>query len=291
MIGDKRIGIVTVEGTEKLAVFSSEEDIHIVDQNSANARQALDKLIKEQSLVSTIERYQSREKDFYKGEFRFETPIGHAEKIICIGVNYPSRNEEYKDGQKAPENPSIFIRFPRSFVGHKQNLIRPKVSQQLDYEGELTLVISKQGRHIPVERAHEFIAGLTIANEGTLRDWVRHAKFNVTQGKNFDKSGAIGPWLVPFETKEQIDDVRLRTFVNDELRQDDHTARMIFPIPYLIHYISTFTTLMPGDVILTGTPTGAGARFDPPRWLKPGDRIEIDIQNIGRLVNGVEDER
>lgn len=290
-MSDKRIGIISIGREEKLAVFFSDGAVRIVDHEKDKARQALDRLIAENKLVSTIERYQSQNKDYYDGEFRFETPIGRPEKIICIGVNYPSRNEEYKDGQIAPDKPSMFVRFARSFVGHKQNLVRPKASKQLDYEGELTLLISKPGRHISQENAFDYIAGITIANEGTLRDWVRHAKFNVTQGKNFDKSGAIGPWLVPFETTKQLEDVHLTTSVNGELRQDDHTGRMIFPIPYLIHYISTFTTLMPGDVILTGTPTGAGARFNPPRWLIPGDKVEIAIDNVGRLINGVEDEK
>jgi 2-keto-4-pentenoate hydratase/2-oxohepta-3-ene-1,7-dioic acid hydratase in catechol pathway len=123
-----------------------------------------------------------------------------------------------------------------------------------------------------------------------LRDWVRHAKFNVTQGKNWDSSGAIGPWLVPFERAEQLDDIRLTTHVNGELRQDDRTSRMLFPIRRQIEYISTFTTLVPGDIIITGTPTGAGARFDPPRFLVPGDEIIVAAEGIGELRNTVRDE-
>ncbi len=122
-------------------------------------------------------------------------------------------------------------------------------------------------------------------------DWVRHAKFNVTQGKNFDATGSLGPWLVPFTGEAQIADVRLTTKVNGELRQDDRTSRLIFDFRYLISYISTFATLVPGDIIVTGTPTGAGARFDPPRYLKPGDVIEIEADNIGVLRNGVIDEQ
>jgi 2-keto-4-pentenoate hydratase/2-oxohepta-3-ene-1,7-dioic acid hydratase in catechol pathway len=129
-----------------------------------------------------------------------------------------------------------------------------------------------------------------LCNEGTLRDWVRHAKFNVTQGKNWDGSGAMGPWLVPFERDEQITDVALQTRVNDELRQDDRTGRMMFPVARQIAYISTFTTLVPGDIIVSGTPTGAGARFDPPRYLVPGDQIDVFAEGIGTLTNGVVDE-
>ncbi len=217
-------------------------------------------------------------------------PIPAPEKIICIGVNYPDRNEEYKDGQAAPKYPSMFIRFPRSFVGHGAPLVRPKASPQLDYEGEVVLVVGKAGRHIAEKDALSHIAALSLCNEGTIRDWVRHAKFNVTQGKNFDSTGSLGPWLTPYEDESQIADIRLTTRVNGELRQDDRTSRMIFGFRYLIAYISTFTTLVPGDVIVTGTPTGAGARFDPPRFLAPGDVIEVAAEGIGTLVNGVVDE-
>jgi 2-keto-4-pentenoate hydratase/2-oxohepta-3-ene-1,7-dioic acid hydratase in catechol pathway len=217
-------------------------------------------------------------------------PIPAPEKIICIGVNYPDRNAEYKDGSDAPKYPSMFFRTPRSFVGHGAPLVRPKASAQFDYEGELVLVIGKAGRHIPENAALDYIAAITLCNEGTIRDWVRHAKFNVTQGKNFDSTGSLGPWLVPYTDESEIADVRLTTRVNGETRQDDRTSRLIFGFRYLIKYISTFTTLVPGDVIVTGTPTGAGARFDPPRYLKPGDVIEVESENVGVLRNGVIDE-
>lgn len=220
----------------------------------------------------------------------WQPPIPVPEKIICIGVNYPDRNAEYKDGSDAPKYPSMFFRTPRSFVGHETPLIRPKASAQLDYEGELVLVIGKAGRHIAEREALDHVAAITLCNEGTIRDWVRHAKFNVTQGKNFNSTGSLGPWLVPYIDEAQIADVRLTTRVNGEIRQDDRTSRLIFGFRYLIHYISTFTTLVPGDVIITGTPTGAGARFDPPRYLKPGDVIEVEAENIGVLRNGVIDE-
>jgi 2-keto-4-pentenoate hydratase/2-oxohepta-3-ene-1,7-dioic acid hydratase in catechol pathway len=184
----------------------------------------------------------------------------------------------------------MFMRTPRSFVGHGTPLVRPRTSAQLDYEGEVVLIIGKPGRHIPESAALDHIAAVTLCNEGTIRDWVRHAKFNVTQGKNFDCTGSLGPWLVPYTGEAQIADIRLTTRVNGELRQDDRTSRLIFGFRYLINYISTFTTLMPGDVIVTGTPTGAGARFDPPRYLKPGDVIEVEAEGIGVLRNGVIDE-
>ncbi len=220
----------------------------------------------------------------------WQPPIPAPEKIICIGVNYPDRNAEYKDGKDAPPYPSMFMRTPRSFVGHGTPLVRPKASPQLDYEGEVVIVIGKPGRHIAERDALDHIAAITLCNEGTIRDWVRHAKFNVTQGKNFDSTGSLGPWLVPYTNEAQIADIALTTRVNGETRQSDRTGRMIFSFRYLIHYISTFTTLVPGDVIITGTPTGAGARFDPPRFLKPGDVIEVEADGLGTLRNGVVDE-
>ena len=224
------------------------------------------------------------------GTFRWDIPIPDPEKIICVGVNFPDRNAEYKDGKEAPPNMSLFIRFPRSFVGHETPLTRPPETPQLDYEGEIAIVIGKGGRRIPQSEASSHIAGLTLCNEGTLRDWVRHAKFNVTQGKNWDGSGAMGPWLVPFERDTQITDVHLQSRVNGDIRQEDQTGRMLFPVARQIEYISTFTTLVPGDIIVTGTPTGAGARFDPPIWLEPGDVVEIEGEGIGVLRNGVVDE-
>ena len=221
---------------------------------------------------------------------RYEIPIPAPEKIICVGVNFPDRNAEYKDRQDAPANMSLFVRFPRSFTGHRQPLIRPHSRACRTHAGEIAIVIGKGGRHIEQADAYDHIAALTLCNEGTLRDWVRHAKFNVTQGKNFDRSGAMGPWLVPFTSADQLDDVRLTTRVNGELRQEDRTSRMVFPIRRQIEYISTFTTLVPGDIIITGTPTGSGARLDPPVFLKPGDVIEVEAEGIGILRNGVEDE-
>lgn len=223
-------------------------------------------------------------------DLTFEPPIPAPGKIICVGVNFPDRNAEYKDGQEAPPNMSLFPRFPDSFTGAGQPLIRPPESAKLDYEGEIAVVIGKPGRRISQDDAYDHIAALTLCNEGTIRDWVRHAKFNVTQGKNWNRSGALGPWLVPFTHAAQLDDVRLTTHVNGELRQDDRTSRMLFPIKRQIEYISTFTPLSAGDIIVTGTPTGAGARFDPPRFLVPGDVIEVHAEGIGTLTNTVEDE-
>ena len=216
--------------------------------------------------------------------------LPEAEKYFCIGVNYRGRNAEYKDDSDAPKYPSVFMRSRESFTGHGQPLIRPPESHKLDYEGEIVIVIGKEGRRIPREKAREHIAGLTLMNEGTLRDWVRHAKFNVTQGKNFENSGSLGPWMVTMDEVGDLADLDIATHVNGDLRQDDNTSSMAFPIDFIVEYLSTFARLRPGDVIATGTPNGAGARFDPPRYLVPGDVIEVSCPAIGTLRNGVADE-
>jgi 2-keto-4-pentenoate hydratase/2-oxohepta-3-ene-1,7-dioic acid hydratase in catechol pathway len=230
-----------------------------------------------------------RSPDLSPEELTYAPFLPDPEKIICVGVNYHNRNEEYRDGSEAPKYPSLFFRAPTSFTAHGTALVRPSESEQLDYEGELAIVIGKGGRRIPKGQAADHIAGLTLVNEGTLRDWVRHAKFNVTQGKNFDSSGAIGPWMVSADEFEGFDSIPIQTRVNGELRQDDTTANLIFAFDDLIAYISSFTTLKPGDLISTGTPPGAGARLDPPVYLKPGDRIEVSSPLIGTLSNGVVD--
>ncbi|NNC22769.1 fumarylacetoacetate hydrolase family protein [Salinisphaera sp. USBA-960] len=268
-------------------------DQGVLDLGPFHGRQwpTLDDAIADSALRRLAETAAGASPDINVGDVQFDIPVARPGKIICIGVNYPDRNSEYKDGQDLPPYPSVFVRFPESFTGHDQPLLQPPESEKLDYEGEVALVIGKAGRRISERDALDHVAAITLCNEGTIRDWVRHAKFNVTQGKNFDRSGAMGPWLVPFEAESQIADIRLTTRVNGEIRQDDRTARMMFPFRYLISYISTFTTLKPGDVIVTGTPTGAGARFDPPVWLQPGDRIEVEAEGIGVLANGVEVER
>jgi 2-keto-4-pentenoate hydratase/2-oxohepta-3-ene-1,7-dioic acid hydratase in catechol pathway len=214
-------------------------------------------------------------------------PVTQPEKIICVGVNYANRNEEYKDGTERPKYPSLFMRTPGSFVGHEVPLIKPRESDQFDYEGEIVLVVGKGGRRILRERAYEHIAGLTLCNEGSVRDWLRHGKFNVTQGKNFDASGSIGPWMVTRDELDPAKPISLTTRVNGEIRQQDTTENLIFTFADLLAYITTFTTLKPGDMIVTGTPTGAGARFDPPKWLKAGDIVEVEASGIGVLSNKV----
>ena len=218
-----------------------------------------------------------------------DKPLLDFGKCFCVGVNYPERNAEYRDGSDLPKYPSLFIRFPESFVGPDAPLVRPPESLQLDYEGEIVLVIGKEGRRIPAARWAEHVMGYTIGNEGTIRDWVRHGKFNVTPGKNWDQTGSLGPWIV---TADEIGHgpMTVVTRVNGEERQRDTTERLMFPFGRILEYVSNFCTLKPGDIIFTGTPNGAGARFDPPRFLVPGDTVEVEVAGIGTLRNGVADE-
>lgn len=270
-------GVITDEGVIDLGNLVGGSLLEVLQNDKLNAMQKLAGAL---------------EIDYKTEDVEFLSPITNPGKIACVGVNYANRNAEYKDGSEAPKYPSLFMRTPDSFTSHDQPLIRPPESDKLDYEGEIVIIIGKEGRRIAEEDAYDHIAGLTIMNEGTLRDWVRHAKFNVTQGKNFIHSGSIGPWMVTADefTPEQFENLRVTTRVNGEVRQDDTTASMMFPFKYIISYFSKFFHLKPGDIIATGTPNGAGARFEPPRYLVPGDVVEIDVEGVGTLVNGVKDE-
>ena len=220
-------------------------------------------------------------------EVRYLPTITNPEKIICIGVNYLDRNAEYKDDSELPKYPSVFMRTRESLVGHKEDILDPPESSQLDYEGEIVLIVGKDGRRIPMEQAKKHIAGMTIMNEGSIRDYLRHAKFNVTQGKNFAKSGSIGPWMVTSDELDPFSSLEIKTKVNGELRQNDNTDNLMFSFKYLVSYLSTFYHLKAGDIIATGTPNGAGARFDPPKYLTAGDVVEVEVSGIGSLKNGV----
>lgn len=271
-------GVVINSGIIDLGTRLGSEFPALIDVLRANAIDIIHSEIKGQ------------EPDFLMDDVVLQIPVPSPEKIICIGVNYGNRNDEYKDGSDAPEFPSVFLRTPGSFVGHNQDILRPPESDQLDYEGEIVLVVGKGGRRIKKENYVQHIAGLSIMNEGTIRDWVRHAKFNVTQGKNFVSSGSVGPWMVTTEEVGDLDELSIQTRVNNEVRQADSISNMIFKFPYLLSYLSTFFELKPGDLIATGTPVGAGARFDPPVWLKPGDSLEIEVPKVGKLQNTFVDE-
>ena len=247
-------------------------------------------VIRNDRLNELTELVQSSDADLSLDDVELVPTIPNPEKIICIGVNYANRNAEYKDGSDLPKYPSVFMRNRESLVGHKQDIINPPESDQLDYEGEIVLVIGKEGRRIPETEAHNYIAGMTIMNEGSVRDYLRHAKFNVTQGKNFERSGSLGPWMVTPDELDPMGQLQVITRVNGEERQNDFTDNLMFPFRFLISYLSTFYRLKPGDIIATGTPNGAGARFDPPKYLREGDVVEVEVPGIGILNNSIRDE-
>ena len=220
-------------------------------------------------------------------DVRFLPVIPNPDKVLCVGINYVPHVKE--TGRDLPDKPVIFCRFAGSQTGHGQPLIRPRASTRLDYEGELAVVIGRRARHVPVESALDVVAGYTCFNDGSVRDWQRHSP-QFTPGKNFARSGSMGPWLV---TRDEIPDptvLHLETRVNGETRQSASLADLIFGIPELIAYCSTFAELLPGDVIATGTPGGVGFARTPPVWLRSGDVVEVDIPGVGVLRNTVEDE-
>lgn len=212
-------------------------------------------------------------------------PIAPAATVYCVGINYKAHAGEA--GRELPPNPSIFLRRQASLVGAGQPLRRPVDSNQLDFEGELAIVIGRGGRHIAAADAMEHVAAYTCINDGSVRDFQRHS---VTAGKNFEASGACGPWLTSADEVKDPGDLRLRTCVNDVQMQSANTSQLIYSPAVLISYVSRFARLHSGDLIATGTPEGVGAARNPPLWLVPGDRVSIEISNVGRLDNPVVDE-
>jgi 2-keto-4-pentenoate hydratase/2-oxohepta-3-ene-1,7-dioic acid hydratase in catechol pathway len=213
--------------------------------------------------------------------------IPNPEKILCIGLNYETHRKE--TGRTEVENPTVFGRFANSQTGHLADIVRPKLSHDLDYEGELAVIIGKPGRHITRADAWSHIAGYACYNEGSVRDFQRHTH-QFTPGKNFPGTGAFGPWMTTPDEVGDVTPLRLQTRLNGEIVQDAKISQMIFDIPRQIEYCSSFTRLEPGDVIATGTPGGVGSRRTPPLWLKPGDIVEVEIERLGILRNGVADE-
>jgi len=212
-------------------------------------------------------------------------PAGNP-RILCVGVNYRPHIEEM--GRDIPDYPVVFTRFPSSLVGNGEALIRPRISEQFDFEGELAVVIGKPAHRVPGERAFEFVGGYCCFMDGSVRDWQRHT-MQFTPGKNFDRSGAIGP-VMPASAVADPRELTLTTRVNGEVMQEGAVRDLVFDIPCLIEYCSSFMELQPGDVIATGTPGGVGAARTPPVWLRDGDVVEVSIPGVGTLANPVRDE-
>jgi len=218
-------------------------------------------------------------------DVRFLPVIPNPNKILCAGVNY--RDHAAEVGRELPKQPSLFIRFADTLVGHEGAMVRPKLSDNFDYEGELTMVVGKGGRHIPMERALDHIAGYTIFVDGSVRDY---QKFSVTSGKNWPGTGPLGPWMVTSDEIPDPSQLVLTTRLNGQQVQHSGTDKLIYSCQQIVSFCSDFTELSPGDIIATGTPEGVGHGRKPPLWMKPGDVLEVEISQIGVLRTRVVDE-
>ena len=233
---------------------------------------------------SSAARHLSASPDYSQSDITWLPVIPNPDKIVCVGLNYEEHRAE--TGRDKTENPALFLRVAESQVGHRQPLLRPRESTHLDFEAEIALIIGKAGRRISQQRAWDHIAGYSCYNDGSVRDWQRHT-VQWTAGKNFARTGAFGPWMVTADDIAPNTVLTLSCRLNGQQMQHATTEMMIFKMPRLIEYISTFTTLVPGDVIVTGTPGGVGARRNPPLWMKPGDSVEVEIDKVGVLVNTI----
>ena len=220
-------------------------------------------------------------------DIRWLPVIPDPDKILCVGLNY--ENHRTETGRSEVQHPTIFVRFANSQIGHEEAVIRPFVSEKLDWEGELAVIIGRPGRHISEEHALAHVAGFSCYNDVTVRDWQRHTH-QFTPGKNFIGTGAFGPWMVTADEVGPLDGLRLQTRLNGKIVQDATLGEMIFGVARQIAYCSTFTRLEPGDVIATGTPGGVGATRQPQVWMKAGDRINVSIDKVGTLRNVVTNE-
>ncbi|WFU05131.1 fumarylacetoacetate hydrolase family protein (plasmid) [Rhizobium sp. CB3171] len=213
--------------------------------------------------------------------------IPNPDKILCVGLNYEMHRQE--TGRAEVENPTIFARYANSQIGHLAPIVRPKVSTELDFEGELAVIIGKSGRYITRDEAMGYVAGYACYNDGSVRDFQRHTH-QFTPGKNFPDTGAFGPWMMTPDELGPLPDLRIQTRLNSEVVQDATFGQMIFDIARQIEYCSSFTRLEPGDVIVSGTPGGVGAKRQPPLWMKPGDVVEVEVDRLGILRNPIVDE-
>jgi 2-keto-4-pentenoate hydratase/2-oxohepta-3-ene-1,7-dioic acid hydratase in catechol pathway len=270
------------------AGFGAVQDGMIIDLSRVQNREirTLKDAI-EHGILPSSEDICARPVDFAFSDVTWLPVIPNPGKIICVGLNYESHRLETK--RPEAKYPAIFLRYPDSQIAHGQPLIKPRVSEQLDYEGELAVIIGKGGRYIKEENAMEHVAGYACYNDATIRDWQRHTH-QFTPGKNFPGTGAFGPFLVTADEIADYKSLTIRTRVNGETVQDSVLSNLIFPVPSLISYCSAFTPLRPGDVIATGTPGGVGDRREPQRYLRAGDIVDVEIGSVGILTNPVASE-
>jgi len=275
-----------VDGRECYGVVSAEGIVDACSRLEGAA--TLRDVLEQERIAEMRELAASGRADHALEDVEYALPITEPRKILCAGRNYRGYHE-VAEHEKTPDYPSIFGRFASSFSPHRQAILKPKAGEQLDYEGELVVVIGKRGRHIPEASAFDHVAGYTCMNEGTVRDWMGKGTQN-TPAKNFYRSGGLGPWMVTVDEVPAPSQLRIVTRRNGTVVQDGGTEKMIFSIPYLIAHVSKFTVLEPGDLIATGSPGGSAVESPSPAWLGAGDEIEIEIGGIGILRNPVESE-
>lgn len=237
--------------------------------------------------ASLLARYANCAADLMLGDVTLLPPVPNSGRIICVGLNYRTHIEE--TGNAVPLHPILFPRYPSSLVGQGAAMIRPKVSERFDYEGELAVIIGKPGRHVAAERAMDHVAGYACFNDGSIRDFQRHTS-QFLPGKNFDRSGGFGPWLVTPDEVGDVNALHLTTRLNGSVVQQSGIDDLLFGVEALIAYVSQIWEIRPGDVIATGTTGGVGAARNPPLWMKPGDLIEVEIDRLGILSNPIVDE-
>ena len=279
----------------KLASFTHEgrsgfgivRDDALVDLAERGFGQSLKQVLRRGALDEVRAVADAADADLSLADVILQPPVVSPGKVFCIGVNY--RKHVLEMGRDLPTHPWVFTRSADSFVGHGESMIRPSVSEQFDFEGELALVIGKTAHRVDAGAALDHVAGYCCLNDGSIRDFQRHSG-QFTPGKNFWRSGAVGPWLATADEVGDPANLELETRLNGEVMQSAPTSDLIFDIPTLIEYCSSFARLEPGDVIATGTPGGVGAARRPPVWLRGGDTVEVSISGIGTLANLVEDE-
>jgi 2-keto-4-pentenoate hydratase/2-oxohepta-3-ene-1,7-dioic acid hydratase in catechol pathway len=269
----EKYGIVTDGGVIDLAKYLGER---YPDLRSLIAQDA----------IGRAAAYANSSPDYGLAQVRWLPVIPNPEKIVCIGINYADHRAETANDEV--DYPAMFLRTAESQTGHRSAIVRPYESQTLDYEAEIAVIIGKAGRRIPRKRAWEHVAGYSCYNDGSVREFQRHTT-QYTAGKNFSNTGAFGPWMVTADEIPPGARLTLSCRLNGELMQQATTDQMIFGIPAIIEYVSTVTGLAPGDVIVTGTPGGVGARRTPPIWMKPGDTVEVSVDRVGVLQNTVVD--
>jgi 2-keto-4-pentenoate hydratase/2-oxohepta-3-ene-1,7-dioic acid hydratase in catechol pathway len=276
----------THQGTPSYGVVVGSEVIDVAPiaaEVGATLREAL-----ERGSIGAIRKWASaQEPDMALADLTFLPAVPDPRKIFCVGINYRTHVEEA--GREIPSRPMIFTRFADSQAAHLQPIVRPRVSEKLDFEGELAVVLGKTARHVKAADGLQYVAGYSCYNDGSVRDWQKHS-IQFTPGKNFPSTGGFGPWLVTTDEIPDPSKLTLTTRLNGAVVQHATTDDLIFDTGTLIEYLSTFTTLSPGDVIITGTTGGVGAFRQPPLWMKPGDVVEVEISSIGILRNTIIDE-